>query len=213
MNRAGLPAASRQGTGDAMAAARELATNVVRAIEQLHAHGPNVVAVIIPDHWEPWTKVETEEAQFDLHDFVKAFCVQRGIATQFLRESTLIDPQACRVMWWLSLALYAKEHEDAVGSERPERRNGLCGTGFQHRQACRERLERSSSDAATCTTRVVRGPARPIDFERGCMGDGGERGAGIGCALPSIWRCQMAMSRRSVRTVIRLAVLFAFQSY
>ena len=34
-----------------------------------------------------------------------------------------------------------QEHEDAVGSERPERRNGLCGTGFQHRQACRERLE------------------------------------------------------------------------
>ena len=75
-----------------MAAARELATNVVRAIEQLHAHGPNVVTVIIPDHWEPWTKVETEEAKFDfcLHDFVKAFCVQRGIATQFLRESTLL---------------------------------------------------------------------------------------------------------------------------
>ena len=45
---------------------------------------------------------------FDLHNFVKAFCVQRGIATQFLNQNTLADTYQCRVWWWLSLALYVK---------------------------------------------------------------------------------------------------------
>jgi len=45
---------------------------------------------------------------FDVHDYVKAYCVQRGIATQFLDQSTLADHQQCRVWWWLSLAIYAK---------------------------------------------------------------------------------------------------------
>ena len=96
------------GSGDHSAEARVLSTNIVRAIEQLHAHGTSAVIIVVPDRWEPWTKIDSDDAKFDLHDFVKAFCVQRGIATQFLRESTLRDPQTCRVMWWLSLALYAK---------------------------------------------------------------------------------------------------------
>jgi hypothetical protein len=103
-----VAAAEPVGGGDVLAGARDLAANVVRAIEQLHTHGPSVIAVVIPERWEPWTKIDSEDVKFDLHDFVKAFCVQRGIATQFIRESTLIDPQVCRVMWWLSLALYAK---------------------------------------------------------------------------------------------------------
>lgn len=94
--------------GGTLAEAHELLESVVRGIEQLHASSPSVIIVFIPDHWTPWERVETADTQFDLHDSVKAFCVQRGIATQFLRQDTLRDPQVNRVMWWLSLALYAK---------------------------------------------------------------------------------------------------------
>ena len=96
---------TRKGT---LAEAHELLESVVRGIEQLQAGSPSVIIVFIPDQWAPWERVETDDTQFDLHDSVKAFCVQRGIATQFLRQDTLRDPQVNRVMWWLSLALYAK---------------------------------------------------------------------------------------------------------
>jgi hypothetical protein len=46
--------------------------------------------------------------RFDLHNFVKAFCVPQGISTQFLEEETLSDALQCRIRWWLSLALYVK---------------------------------------------------------------------------------------------------------
>jgi argonaute-like protein implicated in RNA metabolism and viral defense len=50
---------------------------------------------------------------------VKAYAVQRGVATQFLAEDTLSDSQQCRVWWWLSLALYVK------GMRTPWVLNGL----------------------------------------------------------------------------------------
>jgi hypothetical protein len=46
--------------------------------------------------------------ELSLHDLTKAYCVQRGVASQFLRESTLAKRFDCEVMWWLSLSLYAK---------------------------------------------------------------------------------------------------------
>ena len=80
-----------------------------RSIEKLHAsHAPDVVLIYIPDRWRPFRGYSTKSESFDLHNFVKASCVQRGIATQFLNEDTLSDRQQCRVWWWLSLALYAK---------------------------------------------------------------------------------------------------------
>src|SRR5271165_1116945 len=58
--------------------------------------------------WSRWRSFETESEQFDLHNFVKAFCVPQGLATQFLEEDTLENPLQCRIRWWLSLALYVK---------------------------------------------------------------------------------------------------------
>lgn len=78
-------------------------------IEALRAsHAPDVVLIYIPDRWQHFRGYRTESESFDLHDFVKASCVQRGIATQFLNQDTLADKCQCRVWWWLSLALYVK---------------------------------------------------------------------------------------------------------
>lgn len=80
-----------------------------RSIEILQAsHAPDVVLIYVPDRWQPFRGYNTETESFDLHDFVKAFCVQHGIATQFLNQDTLSDEYQCRVWWWLSLALYVK---------------------------------------------------------------------------------------------------------
>lgn len=94
---------------DAQTGSLEVAAHINRGIEQLQsAYAPHVVLVFYPSRWEACRGYRTELERFDVHDFVKAFCVQRGIATQFFKEDTTTDGYQCRVWWWLSLALYVK---------------------------------------------------------------------------------------------------------
>ena len=67
-----------------------------------------MVLIFVPERWRRFRRFETEDEVFDLHDFVKAYCVQQGVPTQFLEQHTLNHQQQCRIWWWLSLALYAK---------------------------------------------------------------------------------------------------------
>ncbi len=88
---------------------RFAARAVVQAIDELRgANRVNVILIVTPKRWTNWRSYESETERFDLHDFVKAYCARKGIATQFIDEETLTDPQTCRIRWWLSLALYAK---------------------------------------------------------------------------------------------------------
>lgn len=84
----------------------QLLTNAIDTLDA--SQKPHVVLVYIPYRWGKWRKFESDNEQFDLHDYVKAYCIQKGIATQFLEQHTLDQEQQCRVWWWLSLALYAK---------------------------------------------------------------------------------------------------------
>jgi hypothetical protein len=97
-----------QGTND-IDGAIEVGRYITSAIDALHASGsPSLILVYIPERWRSWERYTTEGERYDLHDFVKAYCVQRGIATQFLRESTLLKDYMCEVLWWHSLSFYVK---------------------------------------------------------------------------------------------------------
>ena len=94
---------------NARSGALTMARNIIQAIDTVKAATfPQVIIVCIPTAVDGWIRYETDDELFDLHDFVKAYCVQQGIATQFIQESTSLDKQQCRVWWWLSLALYVK---------------------------------------------------------------------------------------------------------
>ncbi len=67
-----------------------------------------VIVVFIPSAWNHFTRIDDEQEKFDLHDHIKAYAAQKGIATQFIQEDTLIDPLVCQVNWYLSLAFYVK---------------------------------------------------------------------------------------------------------
>jgi len=78
-------------------------------VEMLQSsYAPHVIWIFYPTRWRDYRGYKTDTERFDVHDFVKAFCVQRGIATQFFNEETFADNYQCRVWWWLSLALYVK---------------------------------------------------------------------------------------------------------
>lgn len=94
---------------DQRAAAVSVAHQITNAFESLlSSQMPNVILIFFPARWEHLRGYRDENERFDVHDFVKAYAVQRGIPTQFLTQDTLSDRQQCRVWWWLSLALYVK---------------------------------------------------------------------------------------------------------
>ena len=87
----------------------EVAKLINSSIQTLRSsYAPQVVLIFFPNRWDHLRGYSDEDERFDVHDFVKAFCVQQGVATQFLNEDTLSNRQQCRVWWWLSLALYVK---------------------------------------------------------------------------------------------------------
>lgn len=88
--------------------ALDMSRKIRDGITSLVAAGRSIILILIPDRWQRWRGFKNDDEVFDVHDFVKAYCVPRGIATQFLDQDTLNYRDKCRVWWWLSVALYAK---------------------------------------------------------------------------------------------------------
>lgn len=78
-------------------------------IDELSAINNKLVVVIfIPTNWNNFTRIDNEHEKFDLHDQIKAYAAQKGVATQFIQEETFNDPLICQINWWLSLSFYVK---------------------------------------------------------------------------------------------------------
>jgi len=88
--------------------ALDMSRKIRDGISSLAAAGRSIILIFTPDRWQRWRGFKNDDEVFDVHDFVKAYCVPRGIATQFLDQDTLSYQDKCRVWWWLSVALYAK---------------------------------------------------------------------------------------------------------
>ena len=109
----------------------ELARALNAAVRSLRASSnPDVVLIYIPSRWKTWERLETESETFDLHDFVKAYCVQNGVTSQFLREQTLEKQYQCEVLWWLSLSFYVKAMRTPWVLESMEKSTAYVGLGF-----------------------------------------------------------------------------------
>ena len=115
------------------AGALELAASITRAVTAIEASAaPNVVLVFIPERWQAWRKFDVEGEKFDLHDFIKATCIPRGVATQFLEQDTFANPYQCRVLWWLSLALYVKSMRTPWVLDSLNSDTAFVGLGFSY---------------------------------------------------------------------------------
>jgi SIR2-like domain len=109
----------------------DVARSINRCIDVLQAsYSPHVVLVFFPDRWTKLRGFISEAERFDVHDFVKASSVQRGIGTQFLEQSTLTDTLQCRVWWWLSLAFYVKAMRTPWVLDGLDRDSAFVGLGM-----------------------------------------------------------------------------------
>lgn len=111
--------------------ALEVARSIIRAIDLLQSsYSPHVVLIFFPNRWSRFRGYITDSERFDVHDFVKASSVQRGIGTQFLDQRTLSDPMQCRVWWWLSLAFYVKAMRTPWVLDGLDRESAFVGLGM-----------------------------------------------------------------------------------
>lgn len=115
---------------------KKLVSILTSTIDQVvSSKSPNVVLVYVPSSWRMIESIDDEKFQFDLHDTIKAFCVQKGVATQFLREATLEKKHTCEIIWWLALSLYIKSRRSPWILENLEPNTAFAGIGYsqQHR--------------------------------------------------------------------------------
>ena len=59
----------------------------------------DVIIIYIPKEYELFTFFNDGNIHYDLHDYVKAFSVQRHISTQFIREKTIDSELDCQIAW------------------------------------------------------------------------------------------------------------------
>lgn len=93
---------------DLKMATREFGNSIVYQLEKFSSQQIDVVIIYIPKEFEWLTSFSDDFENYDLHNFIKAYAVQKNIATQFIREKTPESDLRCQIMWALSLALYVK---------------------------------------------------------------------------------------------------------
>lgn len=89
---------------------KKLGEDICRATERLKSKDSfDILLIYIPSQWGYPIKIDRPNDYFDLHDYIKAFCAQKGISSQFIAGKSIDDiSQKSRIWWWLSLALYTK---------------------------------------------------------------------------------------------------------
>lgn len=111
--------------------ATELRNQLIDAINKVVKDGSQKVVVIyIPNRWLHFTTYELENEHYDLHDYLKAFCAGKGIATQFIQEDTLEDPLQCQINWWLSLSYYVKSLRTPWVLDSLDKNTAFAGIGY-----------------------------------------------------------------------------------
>src|SRR5690606_17920947 len=106
--------------------------NICNSIVKINSTGRHKIVVIyIPQRWEDFTSYNDEGESFDLHDYIKAFCAEKGIMSQLIRERTINDQQqSCQINWWLSLSFYVKSLRTPWILANTDKNTAFAGLGY-----------------------------------------------------------------------------------
>ena len=90
-----------------------------------------IIVIYIPERWNSFTSYNIDGESFDLHDYIKAFCAEKGIMSQFIREKTIKDlSQKCQINWWLSLSFFVKSFRTPWVLANTDRSTAFAGLGY-----------------------------------------------------------------------------------
>lgn len=106
--------------------------NICSEILKISAlNSQKIIVIFIPNKWLEYTSYSTDVESFDLHDYIKAFCAEKGLTSQFITEKTILDyKQECQVIWWLSLSFYVKSFRTPWLVENSAHDTAFAGIGY-----------------------------------------------------------------------------------
>lgn len=112
-------------------AAADIRNQLIASIDNLVKDGiRKVVIIYIPQRWLDYTSYDIDNEHYDLHDYIKAYCAERAIATQFIKEDTLEDKLHCQINWWLSLSYYVKSLRTPWVLDSLDKDTAFAGIGY-----------------------------------------------------------------------------------
>lgn len=118
-------------TGELKNIALSLRDSIIRRIDELSADGiRKVIIICIPNSWLLYCSYDIDNEHFDLHDYIKAYCAEKSIATQFIQESTTTDLLHCQINWWLSLSYFVKSLRTPWALESLDKETAFAGIGY-----------------------------------------------------------------------------------
>jgi NAD-dependent SIR2 family protein deacetylase len=113
------------------AQALSLRNNITRKIDEISADGiRKVILICIPTKWIEYCSYDIDNEHFDLHDYIKAYCAEKSIATQFIQESTIDDSLHCQINWWLSLSYFVKSLRTPWALNTLDKDTAFAGVGY-----------------------------------------------------------------------------------
>lgn len=117
---------------DSRAISHSIKETICSEILKISASGSQkIIVIFIPNKWLPYTSYSNNIESFDLHDYIKAFCAEKGLTSQFITERTILDyKQECQVIWWLSLSFYVKSFRTPWLVENSTNETAFAGIGY-----------------------------------------------------------------------------------
>lgn len=117
---------------DFMENVHEVKKNICDRITKLSGSGSqNVLVIYIPSRWDHFTSYNDNGESYDLHDYIKAFCVEKRMTSQIIREKTIIDSkQSCQINWWLSLSYFVKSFRTPWILNNSDKTTAFAGIGY-----------------------------------------------------------------------------------
>lgn len=110
----------------------EIKKNICEKINKLSSIGSQKIIIIyIPKRWDNYLHFNDGIESFDLHDYLKAFCAEKGITSQIIREKTITDKSLnCQINWWLSLSYFVKSFRTPWVINNTNRNTAFAGIGY-----------------------------------------------------------------------------------
>ncbi len=110
----------------------EIKDNICSKINQLSSIGSQkTIVIFIPSRWDNFTYYNDGIESFDLHDYIKAFCAEKKITSQLIREETIRNVNLqCQIHWWLSLSFFVKSFRTPWVVDNTDKTTAFAGIGY-----------------------------------------------------------------------------------
>ena len=110
----------------------EIKNNICDKINKLCSiGGQKTIVIFIPKRWDNFVHFNDAVESFDLHDYIKAFCTEKKVTSQLIREKTILDNNLeCQINWWLSLSYFVKSFRTPWVIDNTDNKTAFAGIGY-----------------------------------------------------------------------------------